>query len=126
MKVSELKQLIREEIQKALKESYNFDYTDLGQGSGSQFRTMKGKDINKASLKPGMEVRISWIENSGQGSGSQSFETMKGIIKNINTDFVYLQVPEQEIIRNYNKTTAAKYIRTGIPIPMWSITQVTV
>lgn len=109
-----------------LEEGDNYDVNDGGQGSGSQSMTLKGKKINKNEIKPGMTVTIEWTEGGGSGSGSQSFNDSKGVVKDIDMDYIYLQVDEKELSRQkYNKTYAKRYAKTGIPIPIRGITAVT-
>ena len=125
MKTSELKQIIREEIKKVLKESDNYDYYDSGQGSGSQSQKLKGTPINKSALKPGMRVIIKWESDSGQGSGSQSSSVINGIVKNVDMDYVYIEQPVQVLNKKYIKSYATKYAKTGVPIPTIEITDIT-
>lgn len=96
----------------------NYDYHGGGQGSGSESMTLKGNPIDKSSLKIGMQVKIQYRNNSG-------LKVIDGIVKNMDMDYVYMQIPEQEL-DNYIKSYAIKYAKYGKPILMQDITAITI
>jgi len=108
-----------------LNESDDYDYYDSGQGSGSQSQKLKGTPINKSALKPGMRVKIKWESDGGQGSGSQGSEVINGIVKNVDMDYVYIEQPIDVLNKKYIKSYATKYAKTGVPILISAITDIT-
>jgi hypothetical protein len=120
----EFRKLIREEVRKVIKEEGEFDTNDGGQGSGSQSQTQKGSPIDVNTVKPGMNVIVSYMFDGGQGSGSQGQDTIRGVVKSVTPLQIFISVEDKKLI-NYVKRYQNIYRKSGLGIYKQAITTIT-
>ena len=77
------------------------------------------------TIKPEMNVLISYEYNGGQGSGSAGIDTITGKVRSISTTQIILSLSADQL-QKYVKSYQAKYKREGFSISIQSIRNIAV